>query len=319
MTSRKTYLTNVAFVFLLLLIILLISSAQAAASGATIQDEPYRVETFDINAAGKLNVNTSGGYITVKGSSSNSVRVEMYVRKNGRNYLPEDTNLDEWEINISESGNTVKAKAKRRDNGWSLFGRNNFSISFVVYTPREISTDLNTSGGHIKIHGLEGNQQLATSGGHLNMSNLKGTVNARTSGGYIELSDVQGDVEARTSGGYINVENATGKLAVKTSGGQIDLKNVNGSIKARTSGGRISASLTSIDQFVDLRTSGGNVSIGVPANIGLDLDLRGSYVNTQLENFSGKVDRDEVEGKLNGGGPMLSARTSGGTVSLSFQ
>jgi len=319
MTTRKKYLTNVIFALTLsfLLTILLLSTAHATSTNT--QDEPYRIESFELETPGELNVNTSGGHITVEGSSTNSVRVEMYVRKNGRNYLPEDTNLDDWTINISQSGNAVTAEAKRRGSGWKLFGNDNFSISFVVYTPEEMSTNLNTSGGHIEMKGLVGNQEISTSGGHLDLNNLQGKIEARTSGGHIDLADLEGDIEVRTSGGHIDVKNAVGKLAVKTSGGHIDLQNVNGSVEAKTSGGNISADLKSIDQFADLRTSGGNVRIAVPANIKLDLNLRGSYVNTRLENFSGEVDRNEVEGKLNGGGPMLSARTSGGTVSLSFQ
>jgi len=324
MTARQTYITKVAFALILSIFatLLLILPAKATPGSAMAsQDEPYRIESFDISTPGKLNVETSGGHITVKGSSDNSVRVEMYVRKNGRNLLPEDNNLDDWDIDISQSGSSVQAIAKRRgNNGWNIFGKNNNpSISFVVYTPREMSTDLNTSGGHIEARGLSGNQELSTSGGHLKLANLKGTIQARTSGGHVEIADVQGDVNARTSGGHIDVQNSEGNLKVKTSGGHIDLANISGSVEAQTSGGSISADLNSIGQFVDLRTSGGNVEISVPENLGLDLNLEGSYVSTNLHNFSGNVERNEVHGKLNGGGPKVSARTSGGTVSLSFK
>lgn len=321
MTTRQTYLVKVALAFgcSLLLTLILMTSALAH-SYAQNQEEPYRVETYEIDAPGELAVNTSGGHITVEGSASNSVRVEMYVSKNGRNLLPPDIDLDKWDIDISQSASTVKAIAKRQGNNNWNFGKNNdVSISFVVYTPREMSTELKTSGGHIDVKGLSGNHNVATSGGHLELANLKGTIEAKTSGGHIEIADIQGDLQAKTSGGHIDVRNSEGKLAVKTSGGHIDLANVNGSIEAKTSGGSISADLTSVGQFVDLKTSGGNVNISLPSGIGLDLNLRGSYVSTALKDFSGEIERDEVEGKLNGGGPMISARTSGGTISLSFQ
>jgi len=324
MTARQSYLTKItlALIFLLGGILFLIGSASASPSDDTqIQDEPYRVENFDINIPGKLDVRTSGGHITVEGSSRNGVRVEMYVRKNGRNLLPEDIDLDKWDIDISQSGSSVKAEAKRRDNsGWNIFGKNNnVSISFTVYTPRDMSTDLNTSGGHIKSRGLSGNQQIATSGGHLELADLKGTIEARTSGGHIDIANIEGDIDARTSGGHIDVQNSDGAIRVKTSGGHIDLANVNGTVEAATSGGGISADIVSVGEFVDLRTSGGNVEISVPSNLGLNLNLRGSYVSTNLQNFSGEVERNKVSGKLNGGGAKLSARTSGGTVSLSFK
>lgn len=324
MTTRKTYLIRavLAFIFSLIITLLLMIPVLAANDSAenTGKEEPYRVESFNIDGPGTLDVKTSGGHITVEGSSSNTVRVEMYVKKNGRNLQPEDINLEDWEINITQSGNSIKATAKRENGGnWGFFGNNNnFSISFVVYTPKEMSTNLKTSGGHIKTRGLNGDQKMSTSGGHLKLANLKGTIDARTSGGHINISDVSGDLEARTSGGHIEVNNSEGTLRVKTSGGHITLADVSGSVKASTSGGHIKADLKSINQFVDLRTSGGNVKIRVPEDMGFDLNLRGSYVRTNLKNFSGEVDRNEVEGKLNGGGAKISARTSGGTVSLTF-
>lgn len=326
MTARKSYLAKVSLALILSIFttLLLMRPAWAASPAANTllsQEEPYRIETFEVSTPGKLSVRTSGGHITVKGSSSQSVRVEMYVRKDGQNLLPEDTDLEDWDIDISQSGSSVQAVAKSRsNNGWSLFGKNkNFSISFVVYTPREISSDLKTSGGHIETRGLSGNQEIATSGGHLELADLEGTIKARTSGGHVDIMNTQGDVEARTSGGHIDVRNSEGNLHVKTSGGHIELADISGSIEATTSGGSISADLNTISRFVELRTSGGNVEIRVPDKIGLNLNLKGSYVSTNLKNFSGKVDRNEVEGELNGGGPKLSARTSGGTVSLSFK
>ncbi|MGD8426405.1 MAG: DUF4097 family beta strand repeat-containing protein [Balneolaceae bacterium] len=318
MTSRKLYLIKVAagLTLSLFLTLLLLIPAKATPK-VLMQGEPYRVESFQLSGSGQLKVETSGGHIEVKGSSTNTVRVEMYVRKSGHNILPEDSDLGDWDIDISQSGSQVRAIAKHHSK-WKLFGGNNMSISFVVYTPREISSNLDTSGGHIKVQGLSGKQQISTSGGHLELNELKGTIKARTSGGHISINDIQGDMDARTSGGHIDVRNSEGSLSVKTSGGHIELANVSGTVEASTSGGGISADLRSIAESVDLRTSGGNIRISVPDNIGLDLHLRGSYVSTNLKNFSGKVDRDEVDGKLNGGGPMITARTSGGTVSLSF-
>lgn len=318
MTTRNIYLTKVFLALglsLLLTFLLITSSLAITPLFAQNQEDPYRVETFGIDTPGELEVQTSGGHITVEGSSSDDVRVEMYVRKDGDYLLPEDTNLDNWEIDISQSGNVVNVVATREKNKW---GPDSESISFVVYAPRELSTELKTSGGHIKASGLSGEQSIKTSGGHLNLADLEGSVKARTSGGHIDIADTRGDVDARTSGGHINVQNSEGRLGIRTSGGHIDLADVGGSVEARTSGGSISAHLNSISDSINLRTSGGNINIGVPENTGLNLNLRGNFVSTDMNNFSGAIDQNEVEGKLNGGGPIVSARTSGGRVSLSF-
>ncbi|MDZ7659868.1 DUF4097 family beta strand repeat-containing protein [Fodinibius sp.] len=322
MTTRNSYLTKVlvALTFSLILSLLLISTSVASVNpGSLDQDDPYRTEEFAINAPGELQVRTSGGHITVEGSNSNTVRVEMYVRKDGKNLTPSDTNLDKWEIDISQSGNSVKAIARHKaNNNWSSWNNDRPSISFVVYTPKEISSDLKTSGGHIEAKNLEGDQTITTSGGHLNLANLKGKIEAKTSGGHIDLSNIEGDTDVRTSGGHISANTVAGTLQAKTSGGHIKLLDISGSIEAATSGGSITANLNKIDQFVDLKTSGGNVDLSIPDNIGVDLRLKGTFVHGKLNNFSGEMENNEVEGKLNGGGPKVTARTSGGTVRLSF-
>lgn len=317
MTTRNAYLTKVliALTFSLIFSLIVVSSSVAFAN----QDDPYRIEEFSINTPGELQVRTSGGHITVEGSNSNSVRVEMYVRKDGNNLTPSDTNLDKWEIDISQSGNSVNATAKRKNNnGWSSWNSDRQSISFVVFTPREMSTNLKTSGGHIEAKNLEGNQTIATSGGHLNLTNLQGKIEAKTSGGHIDLENLEGDLNVRTSGGHITANTIAGTLQAKTSGGHIKLSAISGSVKATTSGGSITAVLKSIDQYVDLRTSGGNVDLSIPDGSGADLALRGTFVNGKLNNFTGEMEKNMIKGQLHGGGPKISARTSGGIVSLNF-
>ncbi|MDX1618455.1 MAG: DUF4097 family beta strand repeat-containing protein [Balneolaceae bacterium] len=325
MNTRQMYLAKVATAFglSLLFTLLLVFTATAADREWPVsqEDDPYRVEEFDISSPGELEVQTSGGHITVEASENNRVRVEMYVRRNGRDLTPSDTDLDDFDIEISQTGNRVTAIADRRGRSRN-WGRNNISISFVVFTPRAISAELRTSGGHIAVTGLDGEQRLSTSGGHLKMNNLKGTVSARTSGGHIEIRDFVGDMNARTSGGHIEVEHSEGTIELHTSGGHISLNQLSGQVEATTSGGSIEADLTSIEPRgfgANLRTSGGHINVTVPEGIGLDLDLKGNRVSTKLENFSGEIERDEVEGSINGGGPKLTARTSGGTVRISFR
>ena len=141
-----------------------------------------------------------------------------------------------------------------------------------------------------------------------------------TSGGSIHLAKLKGTIRATTSGGNVGGSNVDGELFAHTSGGNIDLQEIAGNLEASTSGGHISADLVSLKDFVRLQGSGGNISIQVPANKGLDLKLSGDKIKTgNLQGFNGSIDDHSVNGKLNGGGTAITVDAGNGKVSLTLK
>ncbi|WP_247233121.1 DUF4097 family beta strand repeat-containing protein [Telluribacter sp. SYSU D00476] len=336
---------------ILLLIWVLVASAAAYAQSN--DETPYSTKTFS-GSLSALRVETSGGSISVEGNNSSGVKVEMYVRPNnwnGRDNLSSkeiEERLQDYDIDIRTEGSTVIATAKRRnrDNDW----KRSLSIGFKVYTPRNMQTNLRTSGGSIRIASLTGEQNFTTSGGSIKVRDLDGVVRGRTSGGSIEVDKCSKDVELVTSGGSIKANDLNGKIMLRTSGGSIALNNLDGDIEAKTSGGSIkgegikgalntgtsggsirlagvaaslrastSAGAIEVDfdklgDYVTLATSAGSVRVHMPLDKGLDLDLRGNKVNVPLKNFSGHAGNDRVEGRLNGGGIPVKLSASSGSV-----
>ncbi len=304
----------VSFTFVFVLMLTAVKMGWAQSSG-----DAYQVETFPVENGVRIDVETSGGSIDVIGKRTDEVVVEMYVRKRGDYYRAGEADLEDWDITISESGNEVTAHAKRKKRRNWNWGKNNYSISFVVYAPVNSLSDVRTSGGSIELSNLEGKQQGRTSGGSVRAEDIKGDVTLRTSGGSISLNEIQGSVEARTSGGRIVAENIAGDLDVRTSGGSITMEGVEGDVEASTSGGSIRAEILTPKDYIDLRTSGGSITIEVPEGIGYDLDLDGNRVRADLKNFSGEYEKDEIRGTLNGGGTRVKARTSGGSVRFNYR
>lgn len=295
-------------------------SAQAASLTHQDSETPYLTKTFNISTPGKVSVRTSGGSISVSGHNNNEVEVKMYVKRNGSSsWFGSDDDieeaLEEYDISIRQEGNTVYAEAERKGRNW---GNNNLSISFVLEVPREVSADLNTSGGSINVAGLEGEHDVKTSGGSLNFDDITGYTVARTSGGSINISQYDGVMDGNTSGGSIRANNAKGELKLHTSGGSIVLEDVSGSIDAHTSGGSIKAFVNDLDDYLTLKTSGGSINAVIPEGMGVDLNLSGNRVNTKLTNFTGEADKDNIEGRMNGGGVSVTMKTSGGSVNLDY-
>ncbi len=307
---EKTYKAFVAF---LVLVLTTLCSADAQDS-----DRAYRIETFRTIDSPAVSISTSGGSISVRGQGGDEVRVEMYVRKRGRYLDPSDTDLSDYDITIDSNGDEVVAEARKRKSGFNLFGSNNISISFVVYAPENSSVSGRTSGGSVSAENILNNLSLHTSGGSVNVQHVTGEVELRTSGGSINIEDASGTISGRTSGGSVSAENVSGVADLRTSGGSIRLENISAKMSARTSGGSIRGEFLTFDDDIDLRTSGGSIRIDVPGVDNFNIDLRGQRVDTQLRNFTGEFERDHVEGRIGEGGPLLSAKTSGGTVRLRY-
>lgn len=299
---------------------LILGYASSVDATSRSSDSAYRTETFTVQPGGVLNVNTSGGSIEVVGGNQNRVVVKMYVRRNGRILTPRDTDLSNFTISIEQRGNEITASAQfnRQRTNILTGGGNNESISFVVEVPQNFNTNLNTSGGSLKLENLVGQSKGRTSGGSITLSRFTGESELGTSGGSINISNSEGSIRARTSGGSVRATNTKGNLELSTSGGSMVLENLAGTVKASTSGGSIRANLLEVNGEVSLSTSGGSITASLPQNLGLDVDIRGTRVHMPLQNFSGNSQPDRIQGTMNGGGYPISMRTSGGSIRISF-
>lgn len=283
-----------------------------------------------------LVVNTSGGSIQVDGNAGSETTVEMHVRPNNNRNLSKSEIQEildrDYEISIVQNGSTIEARARKKNKtNW----RNGLSISFRILTGTNVTTDLNTSGGSIRIANLNGRQNFRTSGGSLTASNIQGNINGQTSGGSITAEHSEGDIQLSTSGGSIRLDDLSGSIRVETSGGSIKGSDIKGTLHAetsggsinlvdlscvldaRTSGGGVTAELVDLPGDVNLSTSAGSVNLTIPGNSAADLNLKGMRVNANnLNNFNGTNSKGRLSGTLNGGGKSISASTSAGSVNL---
>lgn len=304
----KTILALITFMLTLIHVI----EAQNSSSA-------YRVDTFTATSMPALELRTSGGSLEVIGHDDDEIIIETYVRR-GSSYLdPSDTDLSEFDLQIVQEGDLVRAEAIREGSGFSLLFRSrNISISFRAYVPVRTNVKGSTSGGSVSATDLMNDVDLRTSGGSVRVANIEGNAVVRTSGGGISIENFAGMIEARTSGGAISVDGLEGAGDLRTSGGAIRLDNIAAKLDARTSGGSIRANLISLYDDVNLQTSGGNIRIDLQETNDFELNLRGNRVNTQLRNFSGEFENNRIVGIIGEGGPVISARTSGGSVSLNY-
>jgi hypothetical protein len=303
-----------------------------SASLALAATEEQINETFSVSPGGNLVVDVHYGSITVESHEANEVVVDVWRKAKDEDLLSKNP------VVIEQEGDTVTITAEYEarkglfKGGW----KKQIQARYTIHVPEQFNADLSTRGGPVSVTGLTGEVEAHSSGGGLKLKQLTGPVDAHTSGGAVEVTDCEGDMEVGTSGGGIRVsggggsleaETSGGKIVVKefngdteveTSGGGIILENVTGAVEGHTSGGGVTAILPGPElKEVSLSTSGGGVTVKVPEDAAFNLDARssGGGVGSDLPvTIVGNKSSSRLEGTVNGGGPLVRLRSSGGGI-----
>ncbi len=259
--------------------------------------------SFEVGEGGTLVVETDLGSIEIQ--TANTQTAEVRVTKTG-------PRTDKFSVDFSHQGNDLTVNG----NYTKSMGRGP-KVRFIITVPKRYNVNLTTSGGSISVDDLEGEVRTKTSGGSLSFGEIQGTVWGRTSGGSVSIGSCSADVDVHTSGGSISIGPVNGSVEADTSGGSIKVAEVAGLVNASSSGGSVSAYIT-VQPADDCRltTSGGGVTVTLADNIAVDLDAQtsGGTVSSDFELVGGSKTKRKMTGKINGGGPELYLRTSGGSI-----
>lgn len=283
----------------------------------------------------KLVVTTSGSDITVAAHAGSLMNV--VIERKAR--TDDSAEAAEWfgryDTSIRHEGSTVFVNVKPKQNhnfAWGNRVRHDVRVTVPVTTEVELRTSggdiavrdtrgavsVRTSGGDLELTGLHGATDARTSGGDVAVTRHRGALEVRTSGGDVEIIDAYGPVVASTSGGDVSVRDARGIVEAQTSGGDIVLEGAIAGGSARTSGGGIRVDLDrSPTQPLAMTTSGSDAVLRVKSDVAFDLDARARKVKVDVP-LAGKASTNarRVSGSVNGGGALVTVRSSGGSVSV---
>lgn len=287
---------------------------------------------------GALVVEVNFGSIEVTTNSTSEVSVEVWRKVTRKNKAEEAEYFRDHPVEVRQEGNTITVRCLRSDKRtWSLWGnRNRNEAKYTIRVPAQFNARLNTAGGPISVSDLTGEVKASTSGGALKFTRIQGPLDGNTSGGAIRVADSTGAIKVgtsgggievtggggslkgNTSGGRIGVNGFAGPISVSTSGGGITIEKATAKVEGNTSGGGINVTLAApiIDE-IKLSTSGGGVTLKVAdgSAFNLDASTSGGGVTCDLPvTVQGKLERNRLKGPVNGGGPVVHLRTSGGGI-----
>jgi hypothetical protein len=316
-----------------------LAAAAAHPTRANAADDNYAEGQFDktlkVTGAVNLTVDTGSGTISVRPGDGSSVHVigRIRVREGwGTSEAAAKDKVHKLETNppIVQEGNTIHIGEIHDEEL-----RRNVSISYEVVTPAETQLHSSTGSGSQMVEGVRGPVETTTGSGSINVSKIGNELRASTGSGTITLEDIKGSVHATTGSGGIRAngiagglsahtgsgtveyeQTAPGDVDIETGSGGIEMRGVHGSVHARAGSGHIMVDGAPTGDW-RLHTGSGGVTLRLPADAGFELDAStgsGSVTTTHELTVSGTLNRHELRGKAHGGGPVIYASTSSGSI-----
>jgi hypothetical protein len=254
--------------------------------------------TLAVSGPVDLDVTTDSGGIVVTTGSPGAVHVHAILKAQHGwfGYTGDEAHIRELERNppVEQTGNRLRIGYVH--DRYLLRG---ISMRFEIETPPDTRLRARADSGGIRVEGIRGTADCATDSGGIDIRNIGSDVHATADSGGIHINRVAGSVVARADSGGIEASDIAGGIDVATDSGGIRLSQTKpGRIQAKADSGGVQATLVRDAGYeVDVETDSGRISVP-------ELMVRGS------------LSRHHVEGKLRGGGPLVSVRVGSGTVSI---
>jgi DUF4097 and DUF4098 domain-containing protein YvlB len=235
-------------------------------------------KTYNLSGKPDLRVETSDANIRVTTWDQNTIEAKV---------VTSHYKIGEGGIRVDEhqTGNSVEIDVHYPHHNFNVeWGQHRVDI--IIQMPREANVNLRTGDGKIDLAGIKGNMDLHTGDGSENLDGVDGKLHASTGDGHIRASGRFDELELKTGDGHVDVTAKPGSI--------------------------LAASWR-------LETGDGSVSLEVPPDLSADVDLHTSDGHIDLDlpvSAQGKIRQNEIHGKLNGGGSLLTIHTGDGSIHL---
>jgi DUF4097 and DUF4098 domain-containing protein YvlB len=235
-------------------------------------------KTFTLTGNPELRVETSDANIRVAVWDQKTIEAKITTTR---------YKIGEGGIRVQDrqNGDTVEIEVRYPHHNF-VFDGGNHRVDIDIHMPREGRMNLHTSDGKIEVAGFKGDMDL------------------RSGDGSQIIDSVDGKLRATTGDGHIRANGRFDELELKTGDGPVEVRAGAGS---------------SLSGGWRLETGDGNVTLEIPETMAADVDLHTGDGHIDLEipvTTEGKLRQNEVHGKINGGGSLMTIHTGDGSIHL---
>jgi DUF4097 and DUF4098 domain-containing protein YvlB len=282
----------------------------------------------------ELSIHSGSGRITVSPEADDTVRISARLRAD-RSWLSGDVSARIREIEknppIEQTGNTIRVGRFADEDA-----QRHISISYDVTVPAQTSVNARTGSGAVQVGNLRGSVDANSGSGGITIGQVAGSVLASTGSGSIEVAGaasldahsgsgsiramaIGGAVKARTGSGGVRIaQSGKGDVEVSSASGEVVVTGVNGAARVSASSGSIEVEGRPSGPW-KIDSSSGGVTLRLPPDASFDLDAQvssGRIDSAHPVTVSGRIDRQRLQGKVRGGGPLVDVHTSSGGIRI---
>lgn len=216
--------------------------------------------------------------------------------------------VDTWDQNTIEARVTTEGW-KIGDGGVKVLEhQTGDSVDIEVRLPHTVCIVCVHTRSHrvdIEVHmPREGRVNLHTGDGSIRLAGFKGMMDVQSGDGDLDLDSVDGSLKARTGDGHLTAAGRFDALQLSSGDGRIEARALAGS---------------TVGSNWELRTGDGSITLQVPQSFAADLDLHtgDGHINLDIPvNVEGRLGANNIHGKINGGGNLLTIHTGDGSIRL---
>jgi len=271
--------------------------------------------TFTTRPGERLAVDVRHADVLVGVAGGNEAHVRITV--DGRSLERARDFFEHLRFEVDQNGSLLSIRNRPRGNWNGSTGRADIRVSITI--PEAFEADIDVVHGDVHVERLKGSLSLHVEHGDLRIGALGGSM--------LSIDVAHGDVEAErfmsdrirmdVQHGDVAVrEVVSAEFAVSMAHGDIDVQSLNGYPNMRSQHGDIFVRLVE-SRGGDFTAAHGDIELAASSETAVDVELRASEVDMASSyRFEGMQRDGTFEGRINGGGPLLSARTTHGDVRL---
>ncbi len=284
--------------------------------------------------------------VSVVGESRSDVATELLVNSSGVDQADAEKLAAAATLTVDETPGAIAFGVS-----YPQEGRQTATLTLRV--PSRLAVRLTEIRGPIRVSDVA-RVQLAATRGETTLTNIGGAVDGEHRGGRLEvgsagsvrltvrsaevqLRKVSGTTQLDLTGGELKAGALDGPLTIESRSTDIDVEAAAGEVKVNATAGSVTIGglrqpVRCDGQHTDFRltllnpaavtvfTTGGSVELATPPDGGVSVDAAATNGEVRVSGLDLPVHTDErtqrASGAVGGGGPMISLRSTGGTITV---